>query len=110
MFIVKTNLILKGHDAFTVYPFIFVRPEVAADEGVIAHETLHAEEQKKSFVLPWLVRFAFSKQFRQEAEIRGYKKQIALGKITVGKAANRMTKYGLGINFIEACKLLRLKT
>jgi hypothetical protein len=110
MVIVKTNLMFKGFDAFTVFPFIFVRPAHASNEGLLVHEKVHYAEQKKAFVLPWLLKYALSKPFRQAAEVRAYRAQVAAGGISVGKAANMLTKYGLGLDFINACRLLRMRT
>lgn len=107
MRIVKTNFIAKGFDAFTVCPIIFVRPEKADDHALIAHEIVHYCEQEKMGVALWLARYAASKTFRLEAEVRAYKRQIELGGITVEKAAQLLTQYKLGISHAEAVAKLK---
>lgn len=93
--IIETNLIKKGFGAFTVYPFIFIRPDQVDNHGLVTHETVHYLEQKKSWVIPWLLRYWLSKEFRLAAEVRAYKDQMAAGGITLKGALNMLEKYGV---------------
>jgi hypothetical protein len=99
----------KGFDAFTFWPlpFIFVRPSAAEDKGLIEHELVHYREQRWVLTLPWFILYGLSKKFRLNAEVRAYKRQIEVGGITAGKAAGLLTKYGLGITYVDAIKLLK---
>lgn len=100
--IIKTKWIFKGFAAFTVYPFIFVRPEKAEDTALIAHELVHYQEQRKSLVLPWLVLYLLWPMFRLKAEVRAYQRQIALGGIGIQEAAKMLESYRLNITQEEA--------
>ena len=100
--LVKTKWIFKGFDAFTCYPFIFVRPEKADNQALLAHETVHYQEQRKWFVVPWLLAYLLSPSFRCRAELRAYRQQIAMGGITVQQAAKLMETYHVDITAEEA--------
>ena len=95
--IIKTLLVPRKFDALTIYPCIFMRPESALNTPLIAHEMVHYREQKDAWVIPWLLRYAFSKPFRLYAEIRGYKAQIAAGGITVDQAVELLKQYGFNL-------------
>jgi hypothetical protein len=84
--LIKSNLIPQPFWAFTVWPFIVVRPEHADDKGIIAHENVHFKEQ--AWITPiWWLRYALSKKFRVDAEVRAYKAQINMNVLTVEQAA-----------------------
>lgn len=100
--LVKTKLIPKGFDAVTVWPFIFVRPERAHNKPLIEHELVHYEEQREAKVVPWLLKYWLSEDFRIDAEVRAYKKQIEEGGITVLGAANMLLKYHTKLTSDEA--------
>lgn len=104
--IIKTNLVPNAFDAITCYPFIFIRPDSAKDEGLVAHEMVHYEEQRDAFVLPWLVKYWLSDSFRFAAEVRGYRKQIAVGTITPSQAAFLLMQYGLDVSYDSAIREL----
>ena len=99
--IIKTTLIPSTFDAITVFPFILMRPEWASNPALVAHEMVHYKEQKSSWVIPWLLRYAFSKKFRFEAEVRGYQAQISMGGISVDQAAKMLTKYGFDVTEVD---------
>ncbi len=105
--IIQTNIVKKGFDAFTCWPFIFIRPEYATNKGLIEHEMVHYKEQRACGVIPWLLRYAFSKKFRLAAELRGYKRQIDLGYMTINRAAEYLVNYGVDLSLTEAIALLR---
>lgn len=99
--IVTIKLIPAKFDAVTVWPFIFVRKEQLLNTALIEHELVHYREQ--AWITPfWLLRYFFSKKFRLAAEVRGYKRQIELGGITVKTAAVLLTQYGIGVSYDEA--------
>ena len=95
--ILKTTWVPRNFDAITAYPFIFIRPEWALNASLIAHEMVHYKEQKSVWVIPWLLRYAFSKTFRFNAEVRGYRAQIATGGITTDQAVQMLKEYGLDL-------------
>ncbi|MNU19734.1 hypothetical protein D3C71_79670 [compost metagenome] len=105
--LVKTNLIFKGYDAFTFYPFIFVRPARAKDTALIAHELVHYREQKKYLVLPWLWRYFTSRSFRLRAELRGYAEQVRLNGLDVAGAVKMLATYGSGYSEEGLTQLLQ---
>ena len=43
----NTILPLKGFDAITVYPFVFVRKDRLLSDRLIRHEAIHGEQQKE---------------------------------------------------------------
>lgn len=103
--IVTTNFIPRGFDAVSVWPFIFVRPEMAGNKGLIEHEMVHYREQ--AWLTPlWWARYLASPSFRQAAEVRAYKRQIEVGGISVEHAAYFLTQYRTGINESQATALL----
>lgn len=103
--IVSTNFIPSGFGAFTVWPFIFVRPSQRGNAALLEHEMVHYREQ--AWLTPvWLLRYAFSKSFRLAAEVRAYKLQIALGGLTADQAAKLLTSYRLGISYQQALEFL----
>lgn len=105
--IVATNLIPSGFDAITIWPFIFVRLKHKDNKGLITHEKVHLEGQRKAWVIPWWIKYAFNPKFRLEAEVRGYKAQIAAEGISVESAARYMTQYGVqDLTYEEAITLL----
>ncbi len=102
--LIKTNFPrLFNADAITIAPFIFIAPAWADNAALIAHEKVHYEEQLKWLIIPWWIAYLVSRTFRKNAEVRAYKVQIALGGITVQRAAYWMsTIYMLGISQQEA--------
>ena len=100
--IITTKLIPKNFDAFTCWPFIFMRPECAVDKSLVLHEMVHYNEQRAAWVVPWLLRYAFSKQFRFEAEVRGYKVQVADGGVSLAHATHMLTQYAAGVTYAQA--------
>ena len=104
--IVRTECLPASFDALTVWPFIFVRPASAADSGLMVHEGVHYAEQRRAWVLPWLLRYGLSKRFRLAAEVRGYRAQIAAGGLALDRAAHLLTLYGAGVSEAQARALL----
>lgn len=112
--LIKTSLLfkikcLKDFDALTCWPFIFIRPEQVENKGLIEHELVHYREQRKMFLLPWLVLYLVSKKFRLAAELRAYQRQIEVGGISIRQAAFYLRKYNLGISYADAIKKLKQK-
>lgn len=104
--LVKTNLVFQGCDAFTFYPFIFVRPARAKDAALIGHEMVHYREQQETGVVRWVWKYLTDKDFRLSAELRGYAEQVRLGGITTWEAARLLTTYRTDHSREELNKLL----
>lgn len=104
--IISTNRIFKGFDGFVVWPFIFIRPELRHNKGILEHEMVHYREQRRMLVLPWLIAYGISKRFRLNAEVRAYKQQIKVGGISITEAAKALLQYRLNITFQRAYELL----
>lgn len=103
--IITTSLIPHGHDAYTVWPFIFAKP--GTGKALIEHELVHYREQRACLVLPWLVAYLCSRRFRLAAEVRGYRRQIEMGGISAQYAAQLLARgYRLGITQAEALAAL----
>lgn len=99
--IVKTKFIPKGFQAMSLWPFILVLPEHSSNTGLIEHELVHYREQ--AWVTPiWWFKYIFNKSFRLAAEVRAYKRQIAVGGITKESAVLMLLQYNLGISYSEA--------
>ena len=93
--IITTNLIPDGFDAFSCWPFIFVRPESRNDEALIRHELVHYDDQ--AWITPfWLLRYWLSKSFRWNQEVKAYRVQIAAGGISIEDAAYMLCTYKTG--------------
>ena len=104
--LIRTTRIPKGYHAFCVWPFIFVHPDHAESYGLIEHEMVHYREQRRCLMLPWWLLYGLSRRFRQAAEVRAYRRQIAVGGITADKAADYLLGYHLGITKAQALALL----
>ncbi|HYW56423.1 MAG TPA: hypothetical protein VE934_05670 [Polaromonas sp.] len=103
--IISTNLIFRGFAAFSLWPFIFVRPEYRNDKALIEHELVHYREQ--AWIMPvWVLFYLVSRKFRLAAEVRAYTREIELGGITREQAAHALLGYRLGINFNQALRAL----
>lgn len=103
--IISTNLVFEGFFAFSLWPFIFVRPEHRNDLCLIEHELVHYREQ--AWITPlWVFLYLASRKFRLRAEVRAYTRQIELGGVTREQAANSLLGYRLGITFTQAMKVL----
>ena len=105
--IVTTDLINKPFDAFSAWPFIFVRPERKDDKALIAHEMVHYKSM--AWVTPfWWLRYYFSQAFRWAQEVEAYRVQIAMGGITVLEAAELLVLYdstGRGYEVVKAAAI-----
>lgn len=44
--------------AFTMYPFIFMEPQVWDDKCVRQHELYHWYDQEANWVIPWVIKYA----------------------------------------------------
>lgn len=103
--IFSTRHIPPGFAALTLWPLILIRPECRHDAALIAHELVHYREQ--AWIMPvWWLRYLLSRKFRLAAEVRAYRRQIALGGITLAQAANMLTQYRLGITIEQAMDAL----
>ena len=103
--IVCTNLITNGFSAFSLWPFIFVRPEHRSNVALIEHELVHYREQ--AWITPvWVLWYVVSRKFRLAAEVRAYTRQIELNALTREQAAHALLSYRLGITFEKAMQSL----
>ena len=103
--IVCTNLVFKGFSGFSLWPFIFVRPEHRSDIALIEHELVHYREQ--AWIMPvWVMLYLVSRKFRLAAEVRAYNRQIELGGVTREQAAHALLSYRLGITYGKAMQAL----
>ena len=107
--IVITNLPrLRGFDALTTWPFIFITPKLVNNVPLIEHEIVHYREQRAMLTIPWLLMYWLSRQFRFNAEIRGHAVQVKLGGGTIQWAAWHIaTKYKTGRSIQEAQAALK---
>ena len=102
---IVTNLIVKGFSGFSLWPFIFVRPEHRSDFFLIEHELVHYREQ--AWITPlWVLLYLLSRKFRLAAEVRAYTRQIELGGVTRELAAHALLSYHLGISYEKAMQVL----
>ncbi len=103
--IVKTNFIPKGFDAITVWPFIFVKDSQSNNAGLIEHEMVHFREQ--AWIAPiWWLRYLLSRNFRLQAEVRAYRRQIVIGGISTDDAVKLLLTYKTNITRDQAVQLL----
>jgi hypothetical protein len=106
--IIFTNLLIpKRFAAFTVWPFIFIRPEYKDDEGLKAHEEVHWNQVWQScFLQPIL--YLFSKKRRLAYEVAAYREQMTYPNADPELYAKFIaTKYNLDITPAEALELLK---
>ena len=93
--IITTDKIREPYDAFTAWPFIFIRPEYKDDQALIAHERVHYESM--AWVTPfWWLCYALSKSFRWAQEVKAYRVQIAAGGISLEDATYMLCTYKTG--------------
>lgn len=103
--LIQTNLILQPYDAVTVWPFIFIRPECKNDTALIAHEMVHYRSM--AWLTPiWGAWYFLSKKFRWAQEVQAYRVQVALGGISVERAAEMLCTYRTGHTFEQALDAL----
>ncbi|MDB5932453.1 MAG: hypothetical protein JWR60_4160 [Polaromonas sp.] len=103
--IISTHLVPRGFSACALWPFILVRPEHRGCMALIEHEMVHYREQ--AWITPaWVVLYLVSRRFRLAAEVRAYRRQIALGGVTREQAAQALMGYRLGITPGAAMKAL----
>jgi hypothetical protein len=103
--IVGTHLVPKGFSAFSLWPFIFVRPDQRSDIALIEHELVHYREQ--AWITPvWVALYLVSQKFCLAAEVRAYTRQIELGGVTREQAAHALLSYCLGITYSKALQVL----
>ena len=103
--IISTNLISSGFAAFSLWLFIFVRPESRHDLALIEHELVHYREQ--AWITPvWVLLYLVSRKFRFVAEVRAYTRQIELGGVTREQATRALLNYRLGITYQQAMRVL----
>lgn len=95
----------RGFAAMTHWPFIFVRPAYCSDTALIERVLVHYREQAW-IMLVWVLRYLLSRKFRLAAEVRAYRRQIALDGITQAQAAQMLTHYKLGITPKQAQEAL----
>jgi hypothetical protein len=104
--IIETRFLPKFIYGLAIWPFIFVQPHFRHHHGLIQHEMVHFGEQRRSFVIPWLLAYLLSKRFRLKAEVRAYRRQIEVGGTSVQRAARNLLQYRIGITYEEALSLL----
>ena len=104
--IVCTNLVFKGFSGFSLWPFIFVRPEHRSDIALIEHELVHYREQ--AWIMPvWVMLYLVSRKFRLAAEVRAYNRQIELGGLSKAEtAAHALLIYRLGTTYEKAMQAM----
>lgn len=104
MAIIATNLIPM--DGLTIWPFVFARPAMRSNRGLIEHELVHYREQRW-WTPVWWARYLLSPAFRQAAEVRAYRRQIEVGGIGAAVAAHYLsTRYRLDLSYARALALL----
>jgi hypothetical protein len=97
-----------GFAAITMWPFIFITPELAEDKPLIEHELVHYREQRKWLVLPWWVVYLTNKTFRFNAEIRGHAAQFYYNGCSLQwAAAHIVSKYKTGKSLEQTKKALQ---
>lgn len=104
--IIETRFLPEFIFGLAIWPFIFVQPRFRHHHGLIQHELVHLNEQRRSFVIPWLLSYLLSKRFRLKAEVRAYRRQIEVGGTSVQRAARNLLQYRIGITYEEALSLL----
>jgi hypothetical protein len=108
----KPTTLLNGGaiQAVAFHPWVFIRPSRVADVALIEHERVHLDEQEAAGTVWWWAKYLLSRQFRQDAEVRAYRRQMELGGITVERAAHMLvTHYRLNIDLPTAIGLLQAK-
>jgi hypothetical protein len=83
--------------AFAFWRWVFIRPELAGNAALIAHERAHLDDQRGWLGLPswlslvsallWVLLYFISPRFRFTAEVIGHAAQIKAGGGTIDWAA-----------------------
>lgn len=104
--IIKTNLIPRGFDAFTLGPIILIRSACKDDIGLIAHERVHVRQWRESYGL-FYPRYLLSKKWRQHYEVEAYQEQLRFSPHCLDLFAGYLSaNYKLGISLDVARSLL----
>lgn len=99
--------LLFWSDALTVnQSLILIRPEHSEDSRLIAHESTHQNQMRKSNAFVFWIKYLCSRKFRLAAEVEAYKVQILHGAPII-TCASHLTRYGLGITQAQAMELLK---
>jgi hypothetical protein len=101
--IISTNLVPRGFDAITIWPFILIRPGKES-AGLLAHEGVHYRDMAWLTPLWWLW-YLCNTQFRVEAEVTAYRVSMAHG-MSLGEAAGWLCKYDKTLTPEKAMELL----
>lgn len=101
--IISTNLVPRGFDAITIWPFILIRPG-RESAGLIAHESVHYRDMAWLTPLWWLW-YLCNTQFRVDAEVTAYRVSMAHG-MTLDEAAHWLCKYDEGMSLGRAKDML----
>jgi hypothetical protein len=103
--IISCDMVPRGYDAITFWPFILVRPKDRGNAALIEHEEVHYRRQ--AWITPfWLLAYWLSKSFRWQEEVLGYRAEIKAGGITVYAAAAMLLTYGTGHSWEQALDAL----
>lgn len=106
--------------AFAFWRWVFIRPELAGNAALIAHERAHLDDQRGWLGLPswlslvsallWVLLYFISPRFQFTAEVIGHAAQIKAGGGTVQWAAARIkNRYWTFCTLAEAEKALKME-
>lgn len=95
-------------DAMTITPdLIIVRPHMAGDRALIAHEMCHCEQMRQIGTLKFFWSYFTDRGFRLRVEVEAYRVQLALAPWSLDRLATLLaTRYLLNINHAQAKALL----
>jgi len=101
---IYTSIISRG---ITLTPsLIFIPNWAKGNAAYLAHEQVHAEQQKRDGTITFWRRYLTNQEYRQAMEVEAYKAQIAAGASLITCAMHLATEYNLGITQDQAMKLL----
>lgn len=70
--IVMPDVVMNGHKAITIAPYVFIKRKYVGDAAVLAHEKRHLEQVAAMGWAKWYWRYVTDKSFRQHEEAEGY--------------------------------------
>ena len=96
---------LRGFSAYNYGPITMIHEEKVGNEGLLAHEGVHAAQFYRYLGLNTLL-YKFSKKWRLKFEVEAYREQMKYADFTPLFASILCERYNLDITFGEALNLL----
>ncbi|MBC5766564.1 hypothetical protein [Ramlibacter albus] len=106
-FLLHTRLLFWA-DGMTIAPWlVLVHPRARGDRGLIAHESVHCEQMRRTGTVKFWLLYLLSRRFRLACEVEAYRESLRHHEGGLRYFARHLAEgYFLGITADEAERLL----